>query len=138
MDTARRPAVPAVPACGCPPTAARYDLTRFGHRGRGNARIPDAHTGHRTPATPRRSHRTLDAGHLDAHTGHWTPVAWTSHAWILDADTGYWTLAEDADRATRARPAAGHRGPRRRAPPLGPPWSGDGACGAREPMTARR
>jgi hypothetical protein len=58
------------------------ELTRFGHRRRGNARIADADA--QMPGRPT-GHWTLDTGRLDAHTGHWTPVAWTSHAWTLDA-----------------------------------------------------
>jgi hypothetical protein len=50
----RRPR-PSSRTAACP-TAALQDLTSAGHRGRGNAQTPDAHTERRTP----------DAGHLDA------------------------------------------------------------------------
>jgi hypothetical protein len=67
-------------AAACP-TATLHHLP-VGHNGRGNARTPDAHAGHRTP----------DTGRSDARTGHWTPVAWTGtrgHC-PLALDTGRW------------------------------------------------
>jgi hypothetical protein len=104
VDAAGDHADPGHPsrAAACP-TAALHDLTSAGHSGRGNARTPD--TGHRTP------------GRSDARTGHWTPVAWTGTRghWSLAPDTGRRTLAEDTDRVTKARPAAGPPGPPRRA-----------------------
>jgi hypothetical protein len=81
VDTAGRRRGPY--PSGCQPIAAPQNLTRFGHSGRGNARIPDTHTGlghpdrqtptghwtpshgHRTRGT-RRSHRTLDAGRAES------------------------------------------------------------------------
>jgi hypothetical protein len=104
VDAAGDHADPGHPsrAAACP-TAALHDLTSAGHSGRGNARTPD--TGQRTP------------GRSDARTGHWTPVAWTGTRghWSLAPDTGRRTLAEDTDRVTKARPAAGPPGPPRRA-----------------------
>jgi hypothetical protein len=129
VDAAGDHADPGHPsrAAACP-TAALHDLTSAGHSGRGNARTPD--TGQRTP------------GRSDARTGHWTPVAWTGTRghWSLAPDTGRRTLAEDTDRVTKARPAAGPPGPPRRATPLGRPnrVPVDGACGAPQPMEARR
>jgi hypothetical protein len=83
MDTAGDHADPRpIPshAAACP-TAALHGLTPVGHSGRGNARTPDAHTGHRAPDTwtLRRPYRTVDTGRVDRH------------AWTLDARTGHWT-----------------------------------------------
>jgi hypothetical protein len=73
---------PAIPAIGLPAHAALQDLTSAGHRGRGNAQTPDAHTGR----------RTADTWRSDARTGHWTPVPWTGKRghWSLAPDTGHW------------------------------------------------
>ena len=96
---------PAVLAVWLPPHRRGRGTHRVRTQWTRNAWIPDVHTGHRTP----------DTGRPDAHTGHWTPVAWTSHGWTLSAHTGHWKpdawmLAENADRATKARPASGHLG----------------------------
>jgi hypothetical protein len=111
VDAAGDHADPGHPsrAAACP-TAALHDLTSAGHSGRGNARTPD--TGQRTADTwtLRRPHRTLDTGRLDRHA--WTG---TRGHWSLAPDTGRRTLAEDTDRVTKARPAAGPPGPPRRA-----------------------
>jgi hypothetical protein len=111
VDAAGDHADPGHPsrAAACP-TAALHDLTPAGHSGRGNARTPD--TGQRTADTwtLRRPHRTLDTGRLDRHA--WTG---TRGHWSLAPDTGRRTLAEDTDRVTKARPAAGPPGPPRRA-----------------------
>ena len=101
------------------PTAALQDLTSAGHSGRGNTQTPDAHTGHRTPDsgrrtadtwTLRRPRRTLDSGPVDRQG--WTLVARTGHRTL---DTRHRMLAEDVDRLTKARPASGPPGPPRRA-----------------------
>jgi hypothetical protein len=126
--TTPTPAIPAVRRPAPPPrciTSLRPDTADAGTHGH---RTPD--TGQRTP------------GRSDARTGHWTPVAWTGTRghWSLAPDTGRRTLAEDTDRVTKARPAAGPPGPPRRATPLGRPnrVPVDGACGAPQPMEARR
>ena len=91
-------------------------------------RTPDG--GHRTADTwrLRRPHRTLDTGPVDRQ------------AWTLDARTGHRTLAEDADRVTKARPTSGPPGPPRRATARWTPYRVpvDGVCGVRQPMPARR
>jgi hypothetical protein len=99
MDAAGNHADPGHPPIRLPAHAALQDLTSAGHSGRGNAQIPDAHTGR----------RTADTWRSDARTGHWTPVPWTGKRghWSLAPDTGHRTLAEDADRVTTARPASG-------------------------------
>src|SRR5215216_1987222 len=101
--TTPTPAIPAVRRPAPPPrcmTSLRPDTADAGTHGH---RTPD--TGQRTP------------GRSDARTGHWTPVAWTGTRghWSLAPDTGRRTLAEDTDRVTKARPAAGPPGPPRRA-----------------------
>jgi hypothetical protein len=70
----RRPR-PSQPAAAWP-TAALHDLTPVGHvdGGRGNARTPDDHTGHR---------------HLDAQTPAPDTGRVDRHAWTLDARTGH-------------------------------------------------
>jgi hypothetical protein len=118
-------------------TAARYELPVRTQRTRECTdtgrphRTPD--TGHRTPDTGhpdtwtlRRPHRTLDTGRVD----------------IARVDTGrsHRTLAEDADRVTKARPASGYPGPPRRAAAR---WNAEpyscGRCRRRSaPMQARR
>ena len=95
MDAAGDHADPGHPSymAACPRRAP--DLTSAGHSGRGNAQIPDAHTGRRTADTwtLRRPHRTLDTGPVDRQA--WTLVARTGHR---TPDTGHRTLAEDVDR----------------------------------------
>jgi hypothetical protein len=90
-------------------------------------RTPGRRTpGHRTPDTRtlRRRHRTLDTGRVD----------------IARADAGR-RPRTDADRWTKARPASGYPGA---TTPGGCPAGApirvpvDGACGARQPMQARR
>jgi hypothetical protein len=77
VDTAGDHADPGHPShAAAYPTATLQDLS-VGPSGRGNARTPDAHTGHRTPDT---------LGRSDAHTGHWTAVAWTG----TRVDAGRW------------------------------------------------
>jgi len=150
MDAAGDHADPGHPSrtAACPTPAALQGLTSAGHSGRGNAQTPGVRT--------RRRHRTPDSGHLDAQTpapdtGHWsrgqqawTLVARTGHrtpdTGHRTPDTGHRTLAEDADKVTKARPASGppgHHGERLRA---GTPNRVlvDGACGARQPMQYRR
>jgi hypothetical protein len=109
MDAAGDHADPGHPSHTAACHAALQDLTSAGHSGRGNAQIPDAHTGR----------RTADTWRSDARTGHWTPVPWTGKRghWSLAPDTGHGhrTLAEDVDRVTKARPASGPPGPPRRA-----------------------
>jgi hypothetical protein len=77
------------------PTAALHDLTPVGQR-----------TRERTDTG--RPHRTPTPGRSDARTGHRTG---TCGHWTLAPDTGRRTLAEDADRVTKARPASGSLGP---------------------------
>ena len=99
ISTVRRPAIAALP-----------DLASARHSGRRNARIPDAHTGHRTreagQRTPERS---------DARTGHRTPVA--GQASVDTGRTGHWT--PDAGRRCGQgdddTAASGPPGPPRRA-----------------------
>jgi hypothetical protein len=85
---------------------------------------------HRAPTpdtwTLRRPHRTLDIGPVDRQAR--TP------------DTGHRTLAEDVDRLTKARPASDLLGHHAERPRAGTPNRVlvDGACGARQPMQARR
>jgi hypothetical protein len=88
----RRPR-PSSRTAACP-IAALQDLTSAGHRGRGNAQTPDAHTERRTP----------DAGHLDAQApapdtgqrsrGQASVDTGRSHR---TPDTGHRTVAEDVD-----------------------------------------
>ena len=89
-------------------------LTRLGHSGRENARLPDAHAGHWT------------SGQADAHTGHRTPAPDIGHPRVDTArlDTGRSHRTLDAGRAEpgrgrgqgdQARPAPGRPGPPRRA-----------------------
>ena len=126
MDAADDHADPGHPShtAACPPPRSRTSLW------------PDtAHAAthrHRTPTpdtwTLRRPHRTPDTGPVDRQ------------AWTLVARTGHRTLAEDVDRVTKARPASGPPGPPRRATARWTPNHVlvDGACGARQPMQARR
>jgi hypothetical protein len=96
--TTPTPAIPAVRRPAPPPrsrTSLRPDTADAAtHRHR--TPTPDADTGRRTADTwtLRRPHRT--------------PVPWTGKR-------GHRTLAEDVDRATKARPASGPPGPPRRA-----------------------
>jgi hypothetical protein len=103
------------------PTPAISAVRRPAHR-----RAPGPHFG-RTQRTRQRTdtgrrHRAPDSGHLDAQT----PAPDTGHRSRGQAsvdtgrshrtpDTGHRTLAEDADRVTKARPASGPPGPPRRA-----------------------
>src|SRR5215218_8594439 len=139
VDAAGDHADPGHPsrAAACP-TAALHDLTPAGHSGRGNARTPDT------------GQRTADTGDLDAQTpapdtGHRSPgqARVDRHAWTLVARTGHWT--QDAGRGHRQgdEGTAGSRTswattPSDRA--LGRPnhVPVDGACGAPQPMEARR
>jgi hypothetical protein len=127
----RRPR-PSQPS-GCLPTAALQDLTSAGHSGRGNAQTPDADTGRRTADTwtLRRPHRTLDTGPVDRQT--WTLVTRTGHR---TPDTGRGRGQSD-DGAAGIRTLLDHHAER---PHAGTPnrVPVDGACGARQPMQARR
>src|SRR5215211_7355911 len=132
VDAAGDHADPGHPsrAAACP-AAALHDLTSAGHSGRGNARTPD--TGHRTADTwtLRRPHRTLDTGRLDRHA--WTLVARTGH-WTPDAGRGH----RQGDEGTAGSRTSWATTPSDRA--LGRPnrVPVDGACGAPQPMEARR
>jgi hypothetical protein len=91
----RRPQ-PSQPAAAWP-TAALHDLTR---------RTADAETHRHRTTTPDTDTWTLRRPHR-------TPDAWTGTCghWTLAPDTGHRTLAEDADRVTKARPASEPPGP---------------------------
>src|SRR5215211_3848676 len=120
VDAAGDHADPGHPsrAAACP-TAALHDLTPAGHSGRGNARTPD--TGHRSPGQARVDRH---AWTLVARTGHWTPDAGRGHRQGDEGTAGSRTswATTPSDRAL-GRP--------NRVPV-------DGACGAPQPMEARR
>jgi hypothetical protein len=121
--TTPTPAIPAV-RLPAPPPRSRISL---------RPDTADAATHkHRTP-TP-----GADTGHLDAQT----PAPDTGHRsrGQASADTGHRTLAEDVDRLTKARPASDLLGHHAERPRAGTPNRVlvDGACGARQPMQARR
>jgi hypothetical protein len=139
MDAAGDHADPGHPShrAACPPPRSRTSLrpdTADAATHRHRTPTPDA--GQRTAdsgqRTLRRPHRTLDIGPVDRQA--WTLVARTGH------HTGHRTLAEDVD---RVKGAAGIRTSWATTPSdrtLGRPtvflWTG--ACGARQPMQARR
>src|SRR5215207_4286075 len=138
MDAAGDHADPGHPSrtAACP-TAAPQDLTPAGPADAATHR-------HRTP-TPDAGQRTPDSGHLDAHT----PAPDTGHRSRGQAsvDTGRSHRTPDTGRWPRTRTgddgAAGIRTSRATTPSdraLGRPtvylWTG--ACGARQPMQARR
>jgi hypothetical protein len=113
---------------GCLPTAALHDLTSAGHSARGRT-----DTGRRTADTwtLRRPHRTLDSGRMDrqawtlvAHTGHRTPDAGRGRG---QGDQGAAGIPDFPSHHAE-RP---HAGTPNRVPV-------DSACGARQPMQARR
>jgi hypothetical protein len=119
------------------------ELTRFGHSRRGNARMadvgcPDARTPNWTPDTGR-PHRTADTRTPGRDTGHRSRGHRTRGHWTLTPDTGRRMLsrAGQADKAGPAPDILGHHAERLSA---GTPYRvpGDGACGARRPMQARR
>jgi hypothetical protein len=105
-------------------------------------RAPRPHFG-RTQRTPERTdtgRRTPDAGHRtpgrsDARTGHWTPVAWTGTRghWTPDAGRGHRQGNEGTagSRTSWVTTPSDRAGTPNRVPV-------DGACGARQPMQARR
>jgi hypothetical protein len=124
-DVAAGPAPPA-PAqpCGCPTRSTkapvRTQRTRTGTR---NADTDAGHPGQWTPGHPDIGHRTRGHRTSGQHTsGHRTPDAWT--------------LTEDADRATKPRPASRHLGhhdePTACRTPNRVPVGGS-ACGAQQP-----
>jgi hypothetical protein len=129
--TTPTPAIPAVRRPAPPPrcmTSLRPDTADAGTHGH---RTPD--TGHRTADTwtLRRPHRTLDTGRLDRHA--WTLVARTGH-WTPDAGRGH----RQGDEGTAGSRTSWATTPSDRA--LGRPnrVPVDGACGAPQPMEARR
>jgi hypothetical protein len=135
MDAAATTPTPTIPAIRlpAPPPRSRTSL---------RPDTADAATHkHRTP-TPDAGQRT--PGRSDARTGHWTSVPWTGKRghWSLAPDTGHRTpdTGEDVDRLTKARPASGPPGPPRRATARwdAQPCSCGRACGARQPIQARR
>ena len=96
---------------------------------------PDADTGRRTADTwtLRRPHRTLDIGPVDRQA--WTLAARTGHRTL---DTGRWPRTRAGRRRRGRHPdLLGHHAER---PHAGTPNRVlvDGACGARQPMQARR
>jgi hypothetical protein len=140
MDAAGDHADPGHPShtAACP---RRAPGPHFGRTQRTRQRT-DTGRPHRTPDsgrrtadtwTLRRPHRTLDTGHVDRQA--WTLVARTGHR---TPDTGRWPRTRTGDDG-----AAGIRTSRATTPSdraLGRPtvflWTG--ACGARQPMQARR
>jgi hypothetical protein len=135
--TTPTPAIPAVRL----PAHRRAPGPHFGRTQRTRQRT-DTGRPHRTPDsgrrtadtwTLRRPHRTLDTGHVDRQA--WTLVARSGHR---TPDTGRWPRTRTGDDG-----AAGIRTSRATTPSdraLGRPtvflWTG--ACGARQPMQARR
>jgi hypothetical protein len=122
--TTPTPAIPAVRRPAPPPrcmTSLRPDTADAGTHG------------HRTADTwtLRRPHRTLDTGRLDRHA--WTLVARTGH-WTPDAGRGH----RQGDEGTAGSRTSWATTPSDRA--LGRPnrVPVDGACGAPQPMEARR
>jgi hypothetical protein len=122
--TTPTPAIPAVRRPAPPPrcmTSLRPDTADAGTHG------------HRTPDTwtLRRPHRTLDTDRVDRHA--WTLVARTGH-WTPDAGRGH----RQGDEGTAGSRTSWATTPSDRA--LGRPnrVPVDGACGAPQPMEARR
>ena len=106
-------------------------------------RAPGPHFGRtqRTRQPTDTGRRTADAGQRtpgrsDARTGHGSrgQASVDTGRSHRTPDTGHRTLAEDADRVTKARPASGPPGPPRRGPRAGTPqpcsWTAPAALGS--------
>jgi len=127
MDAAGDHADPGHPShtAACPPsrstTSLRPDIADVATH---KHRTPTPDAGQRTPgrSDARTGHGSRGQASVDTGRSHRTP------------DTGHRTLAEDADRVTKARPASGPPGPPRRGPRAGTPqpcsWTAPAALGS--------